>query len=117
MEPAMSIDDLPAHGSGTFSVAPRAKSLRVVAPAASDDAAAVPGHATTVLAHDLKSPLGAISLNLEFLVEELGPVLTPELRAAFEDCKMAVAKAVRIVDTATRAARRASRVPPAPSAA
>jgi hypothetical protein len=111
----MSFDDSPADASGTFSVAPRARSLGIAAPDTSDDAPSVPGHATTVLAHDLKSPLGALSLNLEYLVEELGPVLTAELRSAFEDCKMAVAKAVRIVDAASRASRRASRMPPRPS--
>jgi signal transduction histidine kinase len=50
-----------------------------------------------LVAHDLRTPLAAISMNLDFVLGEL-PVETAEaVRAALEDCRGANARAVRIV--------------------
>jgi signal transduction histidine kinase len=57
-----------------------------------------------LLAHDLKTPLATIAMNLEFVIGELAGV-APEVREAIEDCVAANARAVRIVTDMAEAAR------------
>jgi signal transduction histidine kinase len=61
---------------------------------------------TTLLAHDLKTPLAAISMNLDFVLSELPPDALPgTLRAALDDCRSANARAIRILTDMTDAVR------------
>jgi signal transduction histidine kinase len=50
-----------------------------------------------LVAHDLRTPLAAISMNLDFALGELPPGASDAVRAALEDCRGANARAVRIV--------------------
>ena len=51
------------------------------------------------VAHDLRTPLATLAMNLDFVLEELngGGTVTPDLRSALEDCRGANARAVRMV--------------------
>jgi K+-sensing histidine kinase KdpD len=70
---------------------PRSKVLRAAEPhALRDDLAAL-------LAHDLRTPLAAISMNLDFVLDELAGTPQKALIAALDDCRVANARAVRIV--------------------
>jgi signal transduction histidine kinase len=60
----------------------------------------------TLLAHDLKTPLAAISMNLDFVLAELPPDSMPDmLRAALEDCRVANVRAIRILSDMADAVR------------
>jgi len=61
-----------------------------------------------LLAHDLKTPLAAISMNLDFALSELRSGAPDGLRAAIEDCRSANAHAIRIVSDMADAVRLAS---------
>jgi signal transduction histidine kinase len=61
-----------------------------------------------LLAHDLKTPLAAISMNLDFVLDELGKQVSRPLRSALEDCRAANARAIRIVNDMADAARLAA---------
>ncbi len=50
-----------------------------------------------LVAHDLRTPLAAISMNLDFVLGELPPETSEAVLAAIEDCRGANARAVRIV--------------------
>jgi K+-sensing histidine kinase KdpD len=50
-----------------------------------------------LLAHDLKTPLAAISMNLSFALAELKGELPDVVRSALEDCREANARAIRFV--------------------
>lgn len=78
--------------------APRAKILRSREPSEPPDL-------PNLLAHDLKSPLAAISMNLDFALSELKEPAHEPIRAALEDCKEANARAVRIVSDMAEALR------------
>jgi signal transduction histidine kinase len=58
-----------------------------------------------LLAHDLKTPLAAISMNLDFVLDELGRQASGSLRSALEDCRSANARAIRIVSDMADAVR------------
>jgi len=58
-----------------------------------------------LLAHDLKTPLAAISMNLDFVLDELGKQASGPMRSALEDCRVANARAIRIVGDMVDAAR------------
>jgi len=58
-----------------------------------------------LLAHDLKTPLAAISMNLDFALAELDPHVSEGLRSALEDCRQANARAIRIVSDMADAVR------------
>jgi signal transduction histidine kinase len=58
-----------------------------------------------LLAHDLKTPLAAISMNLDFVLDELGNEASGAMRAALEDCRAANARAIRIVSDMADAVR------------
>jgi signal transduction histidine kinase len=60
---------------------------------------------SSLLAHDLKSPLAAISMNLEYALSELRGAEHQAVRAALEDCREANARAVRIVSDMADAMR------------
>jgi K+-sensing histidine kinase KdpD len=60
---------------------------------------------TGLLAHDLKTPLAAISMNLDFALAEVQALGSEGLRAALEDCRHANARAIRIVSDMADAAR------------
>lgn len=79
----------------------RAKVLRTAQPAEPNDY-------LNLLAHDLRSPLAAISMNLDFALCELTNAADGPLRAALQDCKEANARAVRIVSDMAEALRLAS---------
>jgi K+-sensing histidine kinase KdpD len=78
---------------------PRAKTLRVVDSGSSRDELA------GLLAHDLKTPLSAIAMNLDFVLTELLAQTPPELRSALDDCRDANARAIRIVSDMADVAR------------
>jgi signal transduction histidine kinase len=60
----------------------------------------------TLLAHDLKTPLAAISMNLDFVLAELpGEAIPASMRAALDDCRAANARAIRILSDMADAAR------------
>jgi signal transduction histidine kinase len=61
-----------------------------------------------LLAHDLKTPLSAISMNLDFVLDELGKEATNPVRSALEDCRAANARAIRIVSDMADALRLAA---------
>jgi signal transduction histidine kinase len=77
---------------------PRAKTLRSRKPPQ-------PRDLPNLLAHDLKSPLAAISMNLDFALSELNEPAHEPIRAALRDCKEANARAVRIVSDMAEALR------------
>jgi signal transduction histidine kinase len=52
---------------------------------------------SALLAHDLKTPLAAIAMNLDFALGELGPDADPSVRGALEDCRESNQHAVGIV--------------------
>jgi signal transduction histidine kinase len=59
-----------------------------------------------LLAHDLKTPLAAISMNLDFVLAELpSDAMTASMRAALEDCRSANARAIRILSDMADAVR------------
>jgi signal transduction histidine kinase len=58
-----------------------------------------------LLAHDLKTPLAAISMNLDFALSELQSDVPQVLREALDDCREANARAVRIVSDMADAVR------------
>jgi signal transduction histidine kinase len=61
-----------------------------------------------LLAHDLKTPLAAISMNLDYVLDELGKKASGPLRSALEDCRAANSRAIRIVTDMADAVRLAS---------
>lgn len=61
---------------------------------------------TTLLVHDLKTPLAAISMNLDFVLAELpSDALPSTMRAAIEDCRSANVRAIRILSDMADAVR------------
>jgi K+-sensing histidine kinase KdpD len=58
-----------------------------------------------LLAHDLKTPLAAIAMNLDFALSELDPETPEGLRAALFDCRQANSRAIRIVSDMADAVR------------
>jgi signal transduction histidine kinase len=50
-----------------------------------------------LLAHDLKTPLAALAMNLDFALSELGPDAPASVRGALEDCLESNQRAVGIV--------------------
>jgi K+-sensing histidine kinase KdpD len=62
----------------------------------------------SLLAHDLKTPLSAISMNLDFVLDEIGKQTSDATRSALEDCRAANARAIRIVTDMADAVRLAS---------
>jgi len=76
---------------------PRSGELRVVR----DDIAGL-------LAHDLRTPLSAISMNLDFVLGELEDTEAESVRAALEDCRQANVRAVRLVSDMADAIQLAS---------
>ncbi len=52
---------------------------------------------TRLLAHDLKTPLAAIAMNLDFALSEIDGESRDGLKSALEDCRYANACAIRIV--------------------
>jgi signal transduction histidine kinase len=71
---------------------PRPKALKASGrhPAARQDL-------TRLLAHDLKTPLAAIAMNLDFALSEIDAESRDGLKCALEDCRHANACAIRIV--------------------
>ncbi len=57
-----------------------------------------------LLAHDLKTSLASISMNLEFAIAELGGAAAT-VASALEDCRQANTRAIRIVSDMAEAAR------------
>ena len=74
----------------------------------SGEMCAVRGDLAGLLAHDLKTPLAAISMNLDFVLDEMGGQASDAMRAALEDCRAANARAVRIVGDMLDVSRLAS---------
>jgi K+-sensing histidine kinase KdpD len=60
---------------------------------------------TGLLAHDLKTPLAAIAMNLDYVLSEMDPNSADALRSALEDCRQANARAIRIVSDMADVAR------------
>jgi K+-sensing histidine kinase KdpD len=58
-----------------------------------------------LLAHDLKTSLASISMNLDFAISELGASRSHAVAPALEDCKQANARVIRIVSDMADAAR------------
>lgn len=50
-----------------------------------------------MLAHDLRTPLAALSMNLDFALAELAPDAGKEVRSALEDCRASSAHAIRMI--------------------
>ncbi|HEY3815728.1 MAG TPA: hypothetical protein VGL81_01075 [Polyangiaceae bacterium] len=61
-----------------------------------------------LLAHDLKTPLAAIAMNLEFALGELGPNAPASVRGALEDCRDSNQDAVVLVTDVVEALQLAS---------
>jgi K+-sensing histidine kinase KdpD len=57
-----------------------------------------------LLAHDLKTPLASIAMNLDFVIAELGAHGDAAVTPALEDCRQANARAIRIVSDMADAA-------------
>lgn len=55
-----------------------------------------------LLAHDLRSPMSTLALNLEYVLS--AAALTPDVRSAIEDCVAANVRALRIVSDMAEAA-------------
>jgi len=79
--------------------APRARQ------ASSGELCAVRDDIAGLLAHDLKTPLAAISMNLDFVLDELGKEASGTMRSALEDCRAANTRAIRIVSDMADAVR------------
>jgi signal transduction histidine kinase len=79
---------------------PRAKTLR-----SSGRHAVAREDISGLLAHDLKTPLAALAMNLDFVLAELAAASAPVVRSALEDCRNANARAIRIVSDMADAAR------------
>jgi K+-sensing histidine kinase KdpD len=62
------------------------------------------------LTHDLRTPLAAIAMNLDFAISELGPDVPEPVRAALADCCEANQRAVTLVADVADALRLASGV-------
>jgi K+-sensing histidine kinase KdpD len=63
---------------------------------------------TRLLAHDLKTPLASISMNLDFAVAALGDTGSEGVMPALDDCRQANARAIRIVSDMADAVRLAT---------
>ncbi len=63
---------------------------------------------TRLLAHDLKTSLASIAMNLDFAIAELGPLAGGAVAPALEDCRQANARAIRLVSDMADAARLAA---------
>jgi signal transduction histidine kinase len=50
-----------------------------------------------LLAHDLKTPLAAIAMNLDYALSDFRDATPDGLRSALEDCRQANSRAIRIV--------------------
>jgi len=61
-----------------------------------------------LLAHDLKTPLAAMAMNLDFALGELGPDAQASVRGALEDCRESNHRAVGIVSDMVDAVRLAA---------
>jgi signal transduction histidine kinase len=61
-----------------------------------------------LLAHDLKTPLAAIALNLDYVMSELGQSAPATVRGALEDCRQANQGAVGLVSDMVQALRLAT---------
>jgi signal transduction histidine kinase len=72
-------------------------------PLRSGELAVVRDELAGLVAHDLRTPLAAISMNLDFVLGELPPGTPDPLRAALEDCRGANACAVRVVSDVAEA--------------
>jgi K+-sensing histidine kinase KdpD len=87
-------------------LAARAKALR---PAAAGSRHRQPAEGLSrLLAHDLKTSLASIAMNLDFAIAELGPSAGGAVAPALEDCRQANARAIRIVSDMADAARLAT---------
>ncbi len=58
-----------------------------------------------LLAHDLKTSLASISMNLDFVIAQLAPASGDGVSPALEDCRQANVRAIRIVSDMADAAR------------
>jgi K+-sensing histidine kinase KdpD len=63
---------------------------------------------TRLLAHDLKTPLASISMNLDFAMAALGDHGSEGVMPALDDCREANARAIRIVSDMADAVRLAT---------
>lgn len=61
-----------------------------------------------LLAHDLRTPLSAIAMNLDFVLGELTGAEPESVRAALEDCRQANVRAVRLISDMADAVQLAS---------
>jgi len=61
-----------------------------------------------LLAHDLKSPLAAIAMNVDFALGELGPDAPASVRGALEDCRESNHNAVELISDMVDALQLAS---------
>ena len=77
-------------GSGTFAIVPNPAPSSV-------HLSSLDLRAARELAHDLRTPLSTISLNLEYLRDALRGTLSGEALEAVEDCLAACAQAVSMV--------------------
>jgi signal transduction histidine kinase len=87
------------------SVRPEESNGRRVRAARSGELVALRDDLAGLLAHDLKTPLAAISMNLDFVLDELGKQASGAMRGALEDCRAANARAIRIVTDMADAVR------------
>lgn len=78
----------------------KAKTLRP-----ESEASALRDDLTTLLAHDLNTPLAAIAMNLDFALSELEKQAPDSVRGALEDCRHANARAIGIVSDMADAVR------------
>jgi K+-sensing histidine kinase KdpD len=85
-------------------LAVRAKALRPVA----SQARRPPEGLSRLLAHDLKTSLASIAMNLDFVMAELASCGGLAVAPALEDCREANARAIRIVSDMADAARLAT---------
>ena len=53
--------------------------------------------AAELLAHDLRTPLAAIAMNVDFALSELEPGVSPSVRGALEDCSRSTRTAMTLV--------------------
>jgi K+-sensing histidine kinase KdpD len=87
-------------------LAARAKALRPAAVAIHHRQPAE--ELSRLLAHDLKTSLASIAMNLDFAIAELGPSAVGAVAPALEDCRQANARAIRIVSDMADAAHLAA---------
>lgn len=78
---------------------PRPKTLR------NSDLQIVRDDLSGLLSHDLKTPLAAIAMNLDFALAELDPHTSEGVRSALDDCRHANTRAIRIVTDMADAVR------------